>query len=58
MIEKKQGFPLMWMSLFFFFLLYMVHFELKEAGFSYKSNFEPKNTLRDAKNTYFWNVYQ
>jgi hypothetical protein len=48
----------MWMSLFFFFLLYMVHFELKEAGFSYKSNFEPKNTLRDAKNTYFWNVYQ
>jgi hypothetical protein len=29
-------------------------FELREAAFSYKFDFGPKNTIIDAKNTYFW----
>jgi len=32
-------------------------FELKEAALSFNANFGSKNTIIDAKNTYFWNVY-
>ena len=32
-------------------------FELKEAVLSYEADFGPENSIIDAKNTYFWDVY-